>query len=429
MGAEQILFFARRPSFPKRNTQENPIMNKLKSFNISNIYYLAVMLAYTLTMFFYVQPGVFAAILMLCITAQLLLQKKINLNTTVDYLIVAYLAYNLLSVIWLTANGLPIGIYVEEFSNSVLPVIFYFVGKSIQEGTEKFYRWFLTAILYVCLLGLILYIWAPEFYLRFLYDVYISKADAATMRIRMASVIGSTCLGALATYGMLASAYFIVKDKTKRVIGIILFFVNFFFAMMSNQRAAMVVAFIIILYTNWLIFFTFGSIKKKYLGVEIGALIAAVIGICIIDIEAILKIVRRLVSLPGAVGQRSEQWVVAMETLYNIWLGNGLGANGHKALELEGAHVIADGGLVKLFCEEGVIGFSIFLFILFLVCKSAVKNIRDYYVELGIIMVTLLSSIGSNIIAFQLTAPIFWFAVGRCASSIMKQTTTGDTEV
>ena len=110
-----------------------------------------------------------------------------------------------------------------------------------------------------------------------------------------------------------------------------------------------------------------------------------------------------------------------MNTLYNTWLGNGLGANGHKALEYEGAHVIADGGLVKLFCEEGVIGFSIFLFILFLVCRAACKNLEDYYIEIGIIAITLLSSIGSNIIAFQLTTPIFWFAVGRCAFAIKNQ--------
>lgn len=396
-------------------------MNKLKSIQISNIYYLAVMLAYTLTMAFNVHPGVFAAFLMLCIAVQLLAQKKIQLTTTVDYLIIVYLAYNLLSVIWLTVNGLPIRIYVEEFSNSVFPVVFYFVGKSVKENTEKFYRWFLAAVLYVCLIGLVLYIWAPQFYLDFLVDVYISKADAATMRIRMASVIGSTCLGALATYGMLASAYFVMKDKTKRIIGIILFFVNFFFAMMSNQRAAMVVAFVIIIYINWLLFFTFGAIKKKYLGVEIGILAVGFIGICVFYMEAIVKVFRRFASLPGAIGQRSEQWVVAMNTLYNTWLGNGLGANGHKALEYEGAHVIADGGLVKLFCEEGVIGFSIFLFILFLVCRAACKNLEDYYIEIGIIAITLLSSIGSNIIAFQLTTPIFWFAVGRCAFAIKNQ--------
>lgn len=398
-------------------------MNKLKQTNLYDFYYLAVMLAYTLTLFFYVRTGAFASILMLLIVAELFLKKKIQITGTVDYLIIAYLVYNLLSVIWLTRNGLPVTIYVEEFSNSILPIIFYMVGKTVQDGTGQFYRWFIIAVLYVCIIGLILYIWAPGFYLRYLCDVYISKADTATMRIRMASVIGSTCLGALATCGMLASAYFTLKagNQKYRLLSIFLFFVHFFFAMMSNQRAAMVVAFIIIIYMNWLLFFTFRAAQKKYLGVEIGVMLAGIAGLCIIDMEAILKVFRRLISLPGAIGQRSEQWVVAMDTLYNIWLGNGLGANGHKALEYEGAHVIADGGLVKLFCEEGVIGFSIFLFILFLVCRAAAKNLREYYVEIGIIAITLLSSVGSNIIAFQLTAPIFWFAVGRCASAIVKK--------
>ncbi len=395
-------------------------MSNLKNTNLYNFYYLAVMLAYTLTLATdQMHPGVFASVLMFAVALELLLKKKIKIAGTPDYLIIAYLGYNLLSVIWLVKNGLPVSIYIEEFSNSILPIVFYMAGKTVADGTEKFYRWFLTAVLYVCVIGLVLYIWAPQFYLDYLLDVYISKADAATMRIRMSSVIGSTCLGALAACGMLASAYYIMREnKRQRGVGIFLLFVNFLFVMMSNQRAAMVVAFLIILYMNWLIFFTFRAFKKKYLWVEFGAVLAGIAGICIINIEVLLKIFRRLVSLPGAIGQRSEQWVVAMNTLYNTWLGNGLGANGHKAIEYEGAHVIADGGLVKLFCEEGVIGFSIFLFLLFLVCKAAAKNMREYYVEIGMIAITLLSSIGSNIIAFQLTTPIFWFAVGRCASAI-----------
>ena len=45
------------------------------------------------------------------------------------------------------------------------------------------------------------------------------------------------------------------------------------------------------------------------------------------------------------------------------------------------------------------------------------KNIGSRYVEVGIIIVGLLQSIGSNMLAFQICAPIFWFAVGRCADT------------
>lgn len=396
-------------------------MNKIKQLNLYNLYYPAVMLVYTATLLFSVRTGAFAAFLMLVVVLELLLKKKLKFGGTVDYLIVGYLVYNLLSVIWLTRSGLPVQIYIEEFSNSILPVVFYFLGKSIQDGTERFYQWFVTAVLYVSILGLILYILAPQFYLDFLMDAYISKADVDTMRVRMHSVIGSTCLGALTTYGMLASAFFMKKGEKKNMIcSIILFFLNCFFAFMSNQRAAMVVAILVIVYINWLIFFVFKTIPKRSFFVEIAVIAAGIAALCLVRMDIVMKIIYRLASLPGAIGQRSEQWVVAMETLTNTWLGNGLGANGHKALAYEGAHIIADGGLVKLFCEEGVFGFSIFLFILFLVCKAALQNMKEYYVEIGLIVVTLIASLGSNIIAFQLTAPIFWFAVGRCATAISR---------
>ena len=135
--------------------------------------------------------------------------------------------------------------------------------------------------------------------------------------------------------------------------------------------------------------------------------------LCFLRPEMLLKIWWRLESLPGAVSERSEQWVAAVNNMYSTWIGNGLGANGHRALGIEDAHVIADGGLIKLYCEEGVIGFSVFLYIILNAVKKGLGDIKDFYTELGLMAVTLLQSIGSNVIAFQRAAPIFWFAIGR----------------
>lgn len=123
-------------------------------------------------------------------------------------------------------------------------------------------------------------------------------------------------------------------------------------------------------------------------------------------------------SLPGAIGQRSEQWVSAINNMYGQWFGNGLGANGHKAIGIEGAKVVADGGLVKLYCEEGALGFSLFAFIILVIVRQSFKDLKKYFSELGIIMTALLMSIGSNIIAFQLCMPIFYFALGVIGADV-----------
>ena len=123
-------------------------------------------------------------------------------------------------------------------------------------------------------------------------------------------------------------------------------------------------------------------------------------------------------SLPQAIGERSEQWVAAVNMMFSSFIGNGLGANGHRALGIDGVKVIADGGLVKMFCELGVLGFSIFVYMMILIFTKGVKHIGKCYAELGIIAVTLLQCIGSDTLSFQPVAPIFWYAVGRCAMEI-----------
>nr|MCR5687236.1 hypothetical protein [Lachnospiraceae bacterium] len=45
---------------------------------------------------------------------------------------------------------------------------------------------------------------------------------------------------------------------------------------------------------------------------------------------------------------------------------------------------------------------------------NAGRNIKDHFAEAGIMAAALLQSIGSNILAFQLCAPVFWFAFGQC---------------
>lgn len=391
----------------------------LKKQNLFEWYYTLVMLGYLLTLFVdAMRPGVFAALLLVGVAAELILKKRLTFSHTIDWLVVAYFIYNLLSVIWLTRSGLPVKIYVDEFANSILPIVFYMVGRTAADKTKDFYKKFLFALFLICASGLILYLFAPQFYLDYLLKWnHISKADAPTMRIRMNSVIGSTILGSLSVCGMLAASYFLVEKK-ERKLGILFFALNFVFAILSNQRSAMVVAILVVLYINHLVFFEFKLLPKKYFLAECGVIAAAFVGVCVIDFDVIMKIYYRLVSLPGAIGQRSEQWVAAVNNMFSTWLGNGLGANGHKALNFEGTHVIADGGLVKIYCEEGILGFSIFIYILILIFTKSIKKLKNCYVEIGIISIILLQSIGSNILSFQLTAPIFWFAVGRCAAVI-----------
>lgn len=397
-------------------TSKPSIWNQIKDILVSDIYYLLVILGYIGTLFMTgFRPGVFASVLLAAVFVQLLLYKRIVLNKTMDYLVVAYFAYNLLSVIWLLKGGFPLSVFMQEFSNSILPIVFYFAGKSAKEKINRYYRLFMIGLLVLFVTGLVLYIAAPQFYLDYLVRwSLISKADVPTMRIRMHAVVGCTLLGSLSVVGMLVSARIMILEQ-KILSGGSLFVISMAFAFFSNQRSAMVVAILVLLYINYLVFFSLKLFDRKYFYIEC-IVIAVVFVLLLVGFHGVfMKIFYRLVSLPGAVSQRSEQWVAAVNNMYSSFLGNGLGANGHKALGIEGAHVIADGGLVKLFCEEGILGFSIFIYMMILLYKDSRQYIKEGFAELGVIAIILLQSVGSNILCFQLGAPIFWFAVGRCA--------------
>lgn len=397
-------------------------------------YYIIVIACYMATLLTTIaRPGIVATIMMCIIVVELFITKQMNIHSVMDVLIVVYFIYKAASLIWIIKGNIPIGVYAGEAVVSLLPMIFYFAGRSKDKACKGsnaeaidnrgFYIKLLIALFVLGVISLIMYIAAPKFYCDYLYNwTYISKADAPTMRVRMQSFTGSTVFGAVMVLAMAASASFLGNcsscrvfktDKQVRLFGFVSMFITMFFAIMSNQRSAMVAAAILLVYVLYVVFFMFGSVPKKKL--YIGVLIAVIlfVTLCLVRFDFVLKIWWRIESLPGAISQRSEQWVAAVNNMYSSWFGNGLGANGHRAIGVEGAHVIADGGLVKIYCEEGVIGFSLFIYILFLTIQRGIKQMDKCFAEVAVIVMALLMSIGSNVLAFQLITPIFWFAIGR----------------
>ena len=388
----------------------------IKKYNPSVYYYPAMMLIYlaSLISLDLIHPGIASAILVIFTAASCFLSGKFKVlkeKNAADITMMAWIIYNLISGIWTVAYGMPLSVYTGELFTTAVPMIFYFAARDSEESErEMFYRYFIWAVTFIGIVGIILYITAPKFYISYLYRLeYVSRADVSTMRVRMHSVIGSTLMGYLPVIAMLFSEHFILKSKKKNYI--VFFFINCFLAFMSNQRAAMVAAILVVIYINYLVFFTFRIFDKKYFMAEIAGFLLIFFILIFAFNGAFMKVYYRLVSLPGAIGQRSDQWVGAANNMANIWLGNGLGANGHRALGIQ-EHIIADGGLAKLYCEMGIIGTSIFIFLMILILKRAFRNLEKSSAETGIVLVTLLVSIGSNMMSFALAVPVLYYAIG-----------------
>lgn len=206
-----------------------------------------------------------------------------------DRLVAAYFIYNAVSVIWLVRSGLPVSLYTGEFPLSLLPVIFYYVGRNLS----------------------------------------------------------------------------FKKDKGMGKLGI----------------AALLVSFMVTF--NCLLLFRHQSISELF-----------------------------------DIGSRAEHFIAAVNNMYNTWLGNGLGANGFLAEGLEDAFPVSDGGLIKAYCEQGIFGFSMFIYILISAFKKGMGDIGKYCIELGVITAVLVFSGGDVILSFPLAALVFWFAIGSIYSKI-----------
>lgn len=410
----------------------NALVKLITTKEIYPWYYMIVVVGYVLTLLSTsVHPGVIASALLVLLFVQQAIsaasefgaKDKAALNT-IDLLAVIYFVYNLLSGVWCTRFGMPFSVWAGEFSTGIFTMVFYVAGRRCSdEKRDDFYEKFIWAVYLVGALGLVLFILAPKFYLDYLFNYnYISKADAPTMRIRMISVVGSILVGYLSVCGMLASSRILLKSVKNKfsIKGAVYMFMGLAFAFLSNQRSAMVVALLVLVYVNFLIFFTYHLLDKKWFVAECIGIVLLFAGICVIYFGAILKVYYRLVSLPGAIGQRSDQWIGAINNMCNLWLGNGLGANGHRAAGIC-EHLIADGGLAKLFVEMGILGTSVFVYMMILSFKYGLRNLRINAAEVGIVAITLLQSIGSNILEFQLATPIFWFALGVIARTSIKE--------
>ncbi|SKB86504.1 hypothetical protein SAMN06296386_10753 [Lachnospiraceae bacterium] len=399
-------------------------MKEKAMFLAGEWYYPAILLVYVLSLISLdlIHPGVFSAVFMLIFWASLavfavnkrdMIKDIFKKAPAVDVIMCLWLLYNILSGIWtVLGSKMPVSVYLGELFTTALPMGFYFLGR-FSEKRDTFHRNFVLAVAAIGILGIVLYITAPQFYINYLFRLeYVSLPDAPTMRVRMHSVIGSTLMGFLSAAAMLSAAHFFIESEGKK--GKIIFFFCAFLAFFSNQRAAMVAAIVIVLYMNYLVFFTFDMLPKKYFAVECSILAAGFFGLLILFRGAFAKVYARLVSLPGAIGQRSDQWVGAANNMFSKWLGNGLGANGHRAIGYT-KHLIADGGLAKLYVEMGIIGTSLFVFLMLLVLKKGFKNLKASAPEVGVIIVTLLISIGSNMMSFALAVPVFYYAIGAIA--------------
>ncbi len=355
-----------------------------------------------------IRPGVFIAVLILMLFFSLIIKRKMVKVDRYELLILLYIFWNIISYLWISTPGFGFSSFVGEAAVSILPILLFFCTSSIDK--DIFYKNTLNAIVVCVLIGLVLYLLLPSFYLNYLYRYGFSYSNLPVhARQGFSSYIGRIAMGTYTVYGVAIGFKLLKKEYSLYYLFCIM--VCGIGCILSSQRSAWVGAAVLLIFELYLF------IKKRRLStnVKMVGLIFCALPVAFIAISKGAQLGAQVLSkslrVADALSERVYTWSYMFASDINLLTGKGLGTVGHKANEI-GLPAVTDGGLVKILLEIGVIGLLLFTMIVIIAVKSAWKDREARSVELFAVLFMILQSIGSNVLALQITAPIFWISVG-----------------
>lgn len=378
-------------------------------------YYSILFFFYTLSLFSnIIRIGIIGAIGMFIISMKLIMKKKIFKS---DLLIHLYIGFNIISIAWFPRIKLPISVYITEIVSSIFPICFYFF-KNTNEKDELFLKRTMNAIYYSLFIGLFLYVWAPNFYGSFLkYHSFTSNSELGWIRQAPQSFYGVTAVGTFSTIVLLYLFMKIIEEnKIEYDIQFILVLIILF---LSSRRSAWLAFLVVLVFFHYLLYIKWKKLKFIHFIIELCTLLLVTFVMIFLLRNQFNNLINRVGMMSVAISERSGNWFLGIQSVKNIFIGNGLGSMNHASHKY-GNLGVYDSSYIKMYAETGLIGIFLFFTIISRALIIGVKNIKKCYIEFGIISVFLLQAIGSNVLSFQVLAPIFWYSVGQCTKKRRK---------
>lgn len=341
-------------------------------------------------------------------------------NDFIISLLNIYLIYNLLSIIAYFFNNTPIDCYIGSFRNFIFPFIFAYFGYRYSDD-YLFNKMYIYGCLFCFLIGLYLYFTLPPYYVDFLTQA--EKADILNDGTVIISRFGSFFGGsyAISFFSVpclaLSMSYLLNKKcEIKRWVLYLAVFSSFLAAILCQQRIAMACSILILMFYTLKLIFKGG---KKLVIYFILTIVVVLVSSRFLQSESgditSNQLINRFenMSFTAAMSSRIGQYTsFDRDTPLSHVVGLGMGSCGHIAHSL-GLKCIADGDYIRIFHENGVLGFSIFLFLVLMTLIKLFKNHRILHAEGCIILFFLASMIGANPLEYFLFSVMFWFTLGH----------------
>ncbi len=394
------------------------MINMFKSIKKNRIYefYYVIILFIVLTQLYFISSirlGVVTSVIILLALYNTINKRDLLINSDINKLVLAYLFYNTFSVLMYVFSGIPLSVFFAEWSNSILPIFFFYLPSKEKTENFRFYNITLFVLIISFIIGFYLWINDSEYY-----KVFMETTEGPGTGLDFfQSLYGLTATGTLGVIGFLISSSLILRSNGKK--GKIAMIICLVATILTFRRGAMFSLFIAFIILHYIAYLRFNFLKKRYFIIEM-FFIYLIYKYFLSDYVILLEnIVERSSEISQAVGERSFTWTYAFQDLTFIF-GKGLGSVGHKAIGFSKI-LIADGNYFKMIGEIGIFGTFLFLAILISSFWNGIKDFKNKYLDLGIIFCICLVGIGSNIFTFQSIAPIFWYAIGRIAFTNKKQ--------
>lgn len=357
-----------------------------------------------------IRIGVIASVLILFLVATNTSSAK-SFTNKIDFLVTAYITYATFSILFFSYSNLPVSVFIREYSNSILPIFFYFLAK--KNDNNKFYELTLIAILFCFIAGFVLFIRQPSFYREYLFVIDgTGGTDVILTSNFFRSLVGLTMTGSLGFVGVVISLTKILDSKARW--GKIALVICIIAVALSFRRSAIVVTLAAFFVFHYFGYLKYSIIKKRFFFLEVLILFFVFLYLNSNFGDLILMLSERTVDISNAIESRSDSWFDGLG-YGNLVIGDGLGVYGHKAVEFSDKY-IPDGYYFRSLAELGVVGTSIFMFIVLGTLIKGLKTFKSNTLEVSIIVGLCIQAIGSNIFSFQLIGPFFWYCVGRINS-------------
>lgn len=331
--------------------------------------------------------------------------KNLLKNSHINKCVLLYLSYNTLSLVYYMLNGLPISVFFREWSNSILPLFFFYLAQNRKGKPDEFYKLTNGSVLLAVVLGFYLWTSNSELYNEFL-DTVEGKG---TGREYFHSLFGLTATGLFGVIGFLISS----KDleKNKKILNFTMMIVFSIAVILTFRRIAIAILLFVFIVYHFLLYRELKAVHLIFIAIEILLLILT--GTIFVDyfIKSYNFSPDRLLNLSSAIEVRISIWSIAFENYLYLISGIGLGAGGHKAL-IYNPNIISDGNYFKILLETGVVGLGLFATILISTVVRAARQFSTEFVSLGIVISFAIAAVVSNVFTYQSLAPLFWFAVG-----------------